>query len=284
MRRYVALILAVMLSAAGCDGNNSTLPGGDSSPLPSDGGPEPDASGCPEDRVVCEGVCCEEGARCRQGSCCADENVCGSDCCGEGELCLGGICHLDCDQGTRCLDADGNEMCCGANEICFMSSCRQPGNPCTSDTACELDEYCETSAGVCLPIPASTCEYRPPQGQFSPTVEWSWPPKGGPSAAPNHVDVLTPPAVGDMDGDGVPEIAIVAYRDKCDGGSYNTGMLTILRGDTGKEVLRLNDPNRRLYASTMPALGDLDADNLPEVVVMQTDRHLLAYELDGTLL
>jgi hypothetical protein len=98
------------------------------------------------------------------------------------------------------------------------------------------------------------------------------------------VDVLTPPAVGDMDGDGVPEIAIVAYRDKCDGGSYNTGMLTILRGDTGKEVLRLNDPNRRLYASTMPALGDLDADNLPEVVVMQTDRHLLAYELDGTLL
>jgi hypothetical protein len=115
-------------------------------------------------------------------------------------------------------------------------------------------------------------------------VEWEWPPPNGTSIRPNHVDVLTPPAVGDMDGDGVPEVAFVSYRDGCDGGSYETGILTILKGDTGEELLRLDDPNHRLFGNNAPALGDIDLDGNAEVLVWGSNDRIHAYELDGTLM
>ncbi|MGM0597504.1 MAG: FG-GAP repeat domain-containing protein [Myxococcota bacterium] len=234
--------------------------------------------------VPCGDDCCTDGARCRNGSCCDLENLCGASfCCEEGESCMGGYCHLDCEY-MRCLDVNQQEMCCGSEEICFMNECIIPGAVCENDSQCLLDEYCELSVGKCLPIPESTCEYFPPTGQFSPITEWSWPPPSGSPVLPDHVDVLSPPVIGDMNGDGIPEVAFVAYKDSCAGGNYNTGVLTILRGSDGTELLRLDDPARRLGSSTMPALGDIDLDGLPEVVVMQEDKKLLAYKLDGTLI
>jgi len=240
---------------------------------------------CPPDRQVCEGVCCEEGERCIGGMCCPEDDICGGSCCVEGEACMGGFCHLICEGGVRCLDEAGEEICCEGGTICFMNACMEPGGDCSSDADCALDEYCEEAIGKCLPIPESDCEYHPPPGEFSPFIEWSWPPEGGTAILPNNIDVLAPPAVGDMDGDGIPEVAFISYNDACGGGgSYTSGILTILRGDTGEEVLRLDDSSRRLGAAPAAAMGDLDGDGLPEVVVMQTSWRLLAYELDGTLL
>ena len=249
-----------------------------------DAGPDDnDAFVCPAGRVVCEGECCEEGERCREGGCCAEYNVCADFCCEHDEVCMGGHCHLRCSNGVRCLDYMNEEMCCLPGQICFMNNCMSPGAGCITDANCALDEYCEPTINKCLPIPTGGCEYFPPTGDFSPVLKWTWPPDEGPSILPNHLDVLTPPAVGDMDGDGVPEVAFVAYRDSCDGGSYWTGVLTILRGDTGEEVLRHDDASRRLGSSTAPALGDVDMDGYPEVLVMSDTQRILAYKPDGTL-
>jgi hypothetical protein len=245
----------------------------------------PEGFECPPGTQVCGTACCEEGTRCIDGACCPEDDICGGSCCVEGETCMGGYCHLICEGAVRCLDEAGEEMCCTGGDICFMSACTAPGADCGGDADCALDEYCEEAIGKCLPIPDSDCEYVPPTGLFNPIVEWTWPPEEGTAVLPNHLDVLAPPAVGDMDGDGVPEVAFVSYRDDCSGGAgYGTGVLTILRGDTGEEVLRLDDAARRLGAAPAPAMGDLDADGLPEVVVMQTNFRLLAYEMDGTLL
>jgi len=284
-----AVLLAVFLVAGGCGprttGNGEDDGGGnDNNQNVNDGGVEDDAFVCDGDRVVCEGVCCEVGEFCWDGQCCDDVSRCGDHCCAADELCMGGYCYPDCGQGTICLDTNDQALCCDSTEICFMNQCLVPGGWCDSDADCALTEYCEVSINACLPIPTSTCEYIPPAGDFTPTVEWTWPPTGGTTILPNHLDVLTAPAVADMDGDGIPEVAFVAYRDSCDGGSYWTGVLTIVRGDTGAEVLRLDDPTRRLGASTAPAMGDIDGDGLPEVIVMGVNWLLYAYELDGTLI
>jgi len=253
-----------------------------------EGGINPDGTTeCPSPRVVCNGVCCEENERCRDGVCCAQENLCGNFCCDEDELCKGGHCYLDCFDGVLCLDGEGEQICCQGDDICFMHECTTPGDHCISDGDCPLDSYCEETVGRCLPIPTSECNYYPPEGEFTPVVKWSWPPPEGPSVRPNHLDVLAPPVIGDMDGDGVPEVAFVSYRDSCAGGPSdyrNTGLLTIIRGDTGAEVLRLDDTSRRVHANTAPALGDLDLSGYPEVVVMSTGSNFYAYKVDGTLL
>ena len=288
----VALVGLVAVGVPACGGKNSGGGGEDDGGTNTnentnevqDAGTEDDAFVCPSDHIVCEGECCEEGELCREGQCCAEYNVCAGYCCSNDEVCMGGHCHLKCSNGVRCLDTMNQEMCCLPGQICFMNECINPGSGCSTDANCALDEYCEPTNNSCLPIPDSGCEYFPPVGEFSPIVEWAWPPEDGPSSLPHHVDVLTPPAVGDMDGDGIPEVAFVAYRDSCDGGSYYTGLLTILRGDTGEEVLRHDDPTRRLGASTAPALGDIDLDGDPEVLVMGENWRIYAYEMDGTLL
>lgn len=283
--------VCVPLLAWGC-GPRSTGNGGDGGAGDGgagDGSVNPDALvECLSPRVPCEGICCEEGERCRDGVCCAEENLCGAFCCNEGELCRGGYCHLDCGQGVLCLDSEGGQTCCSPGQICFMNDCTSPGASCSSDGDCPLDGYCEETIGQCLPIPTSQCNYYPPPGEFTPVVKWAWPTPEGPSVRPNMLDVLAPPVIGDMDGDGVPEVAFVSYRDSCAGGPTdyrNTGILTIVRGDTGEEVLRVDDPERWLHANTAPALADLDLDGFPEVVVMSaTQDKFFAYKVNGTIL
>ncbi len=242
---------------------------------------------CPPDQQACGAVCCDPGVRCVEGVCCPEDDICGMSCCGADEICMGGYCHLACEGGVRCLAGDGTEICCSDTEICFMGTCTVPGELCASDADCDLDEYCETSIGRCLPVPDTECEYIPPPGEFIPIVEWEWPPEDGTEIRPNHIDVLAPPAIGDMDGDGIPEVILISYRDACAGGGDNyrmTGVLTILDGATGAEKLRLDDRDYQLNANTAPALGDIDSDTLPEVVVMSAQSRLLAYELDGTMM
>jgi hypothetical protein len=285
---WTVAALTALLAVGGCgphkSGGGDADGGNGNNANANDGGVDPDAFVCDGNRVVCEGTCCETGESCWDSQCCDDQRRCGEHCCATDELCLGGHCYPDCGAGTLCLDESDQELCCGAAEICFMNQCLTPGAWCDADADCALTDYCELSINACLPIPNSPCEYIPPAGEFTPTVEWTWPPPGGTTILPDHVDVLTAPAVADMDGDGIPEVAFVAYQDSCVGGSYWTGVLTIVRGDTGAELLRLDDPTRRLGSSTAPALGDLDGDGLPEVVVMGVNWLLYAYKLDGTLL
>ncbi|PYR47170.1 MAG: hypothetical protein DMF95_17015, partial [Acidobacteria bacterium] len=83
--------------------------------------------------------------------------------------------------------------------------------------------------------------------------------------------VHTFPVVGDVDGDGVPEIIVTGF-----GGRVlifsNTGVLkrTVLLQGTW-------------FYSTAPALADLDGDGIPEIIV-QTNSHLNVVKGDGSVL
>src|SRR2546426_210974 len=83
--------------------------------------------------------------------------------------------------------------------------------------------------------------------------------------------VHTFPVVGDVDGDGVPEIIVTGF-----GGRVlifsNTGVL--------KRTVQLQGT---WFYSTAPALADLDGDGIPEIIV-QTNSHLNVVKGDGSVL
>lgn len=115
-------------------------------------------------------------------------------------------------------------------------------------------------------------------GVFEPAVEWRW---DAAVLAPGFEDPMMMPAVGDVDGDGVPEVVLVAYQDR----SYTgTGALTILDGATGEEQGAWTDlGGHSPYGSAGVALGDLDADGTPEIATISTDSRVLAVHADGSL-
>lgn len=209
---------------------------------------------------------------------CPAENRCGADCCEAGEECVDAMCLAECASEIRC----GPEYtCCGADQLCIAETCVDPGDACEEIFDCPANQYCETGLGRCLPRVAGRCEYFPPPGEFEPAEEWAW--DGSSSAtAPASVHVMMTPVVGDLTGDGIPEVVFMTYNSTESYGG--AGVLRAVRGDTGEEVLTISD--RPLCGNSGIALGDLDGDGTPEIVVAGgpcAGGPLLAFEPDGTL-
>jgi hypothetical protein len=121
------------------------------------------------------------------------------------------------------------------------------------------------------------CDTAPPGG-FTPITEWSYGSGQG---------CLSQPIVADLDQDGVPEVIFNLLAN-----FFNPpGYLTVLRGDTGALVWQ--DTAARLAYGSPPAVGDIDGDGEPEIVVVREyatslfatgDYTAAAYEADGTRL
>ena len=77
--------------------------------------------------------------------------------------------------------------------------------------------------------------------------------------------VDTFPVIGDVDGDGAPEIVVVTSEG-----------VKILSGNGTVE--RVMQPRGEIFYGTAPALGDLDGDGVPEIVVQTNER---AQRLEG---
>lgn len=148
----------------------------------------------------------------------------------------------------------------------------------TTDT--EGSDWPVVCEGV-LPLPDTvpideSCSTEPDTSELTAVVEWSRTDLG---AYPEYAQVLTAPLVGQLDddnGDGVidrydtPDVVAVA-----DDGEGNTndhfGLLGILRGSDGATeatILDLHSGDWGLhpYRYATPALGDLDADGVPELI------------------
>ncbi len=69
--------------------------------------------------------------------------------------------------------------------------------------------------------------------------------------------------VGDLDGDGVGDLAVGAPRD--DRGGSNSGSVTIYSGNSGTELAVLLGGAGERLGSSVAGLGDLDGDGSPEV-------------------
>ncbi|MBK7830673.1 VCBS repeat-containing protein [Nannocystis sp.] len=125
------------------------------------------------------------------------------------------------------------------------------------------------------------CTDKAPPDAFEPEPQWSF------MGPPGFENCIVMPLVanftddnddGEIDLCDVPDVVVVAGPDQ--GSDTPPSRLYLLDGLTGVE---------HGYAAELvqfggtPALGDIDADGLPEIVALSADAHLVAFEHDLTL-
>jgi hypothetical protein len=104
------------------------------------------------------------------------------------------------------------------------------------------------------------------EGTFDPIVEWEV--SGG--------SCMAGPAVGDLDGDGTPEIVYVRINSVFD----TAGDLVALKGDGSGQLWRAS---ANVGYGSPPAIADLDNDGHPEVIVVREYENSLFGDGDYTV-
>ncbi|MCA9971068.1 MAG: VCBS repeat-containing protein, partial [Anaerolineales bacterium] len=111
---------------------------------------------------------------------------------------------------------------------------------------------------------------------FNPVTKWT----AVFTQAPTHDQVAMMPAVGDVSGDGRPDVVFASYA----GQNYaNNGILRIYRGADGAEIASVTDPALRVNPLSSPVLVDLDGDGAAEIVAMLSGGGLAAFSGSGQL-
>jgi len=199
-----------------------------------------------------------------------------------------------CDEPSQ-LCGDDAELCCGSGEACIGDACAAVLDECTLGEDCEIDELCEPSLGVCISRDAvEVCEFRPPVGQFEPTIGCRWTPPVAPMGASAEEieiaamsEVVMTPAVANLtddNGDGAtdvldtPDIVFASFDYAVDGCCTRRGVLRIVSGAcngdgtmTTHATLRGITSDDWIGNSTGIALGNLHPDDItdervPEIV------------------
>jgi hypothetical protein len=132
------------------------------------------------------------------------------------------------------------------------------------------------------------CEQVAPPDSFDPEIQWTW--TGGEGLR----DATTLALVANLDddnGDGaadpcdIPEVIVLAYSQT----EFELGAkLVVLDGETGAEKMMIGEG---LGGSISPALGDVDGDGRPDIVVTErrTENggpaaYVVAYDAEGQLI
>jgi hypothetical protein len=137
-----------------------------------------------------------------------------------------------------------------------------------------------------------SCVRTTPAGSFSPTIKWHW---TNNTLSPGFHDIMMAPVAGNLDddnGDGhidsfdVPDVVFTAFTS----GRYQftnstPGRLVILDGATGAmKASHANFGGERFLPTGGVALGDIDADGIPDICTVGWDDLLVCGHGDGTLL
>jgi hypothetical protein len=208
-------------------------------------------------------------------------------CCEAGEICLDGVwCAVDCGP-TEVLCGAGLDICCNAGDVCLYDACVTPGDTCDNNFDC-LDDgwYCESTIGRCLPLPIGPlCEGEPQFSDIEPVLEWYWP--GISYGGFYYQNIMVSPAVGDVNGDGVPDVVVVVYHDS----SYATNnLIVVLNGEgdgQGNGQVLFTIPSAADPAAPMAcgsssvALGNFDADPGLEIVYNMVGGGIRIADNDG---
>ncbi|MDX2089624.1 MAG: VCBS repeat-containing protein [Kofleriaceae bacterium] len=125
------------------------------------------------------------------------------------------------------------------------------------------------------------CDDVAPPNSFEPELQWSW---TGPNG--EAYSIVTPLVANltDDNGDGAidlcdsPEVIVVASTSS--GQPTSPGHIYLLDGKTGVLETTISSV---VDATVTPALGDIDADGIAEIVTVDTSGRLIAFEHDGTL-
>ncbi len=193
---------------------------------------------------------------------------------------------------------DSGHVCdpaCPAGTVCRYEACVPPPTPCTTSLDCPGDQYCDTSAGECLPwgvgpggASNAECKREPVPGVFFPGAqcEWLGPPAGDPY--PAHTNVLATPMVATFYSQGefvAPSIVFTSYNFT-DGGPQSCvgsepanyyGVIRIINGRNCDQQATIAMP--AVIASASVAIADLGGDPTPEIVAARMDGGLVAFQL-----
>lgn len=305
-----ALAFLVLLAACDCSSTDPTRPCTDDSEcagdscidgfceavVPDAGRPDTPGSDimslCMDPEIMCGGSCCPGGELCMAGRCvedCGAAERCGSMCCGDGTACEDDRCVAVCDDITdRCGTMD--ELCCTSDQACLASSCVDLGVPCEFTEDCAVDEICLPSESRCVPRDSvDVCEFRPPVGEFSPTVGCRWTPPAG-AFSNSHAVVMTPSVAnlsddnedGDTNTEDIPDIVFASYVRSA-GCCQADAVIRIVSG------LCNDDGTMNTLASLpMPAYdnsnGILLANLHPDTMADERNPEIVASFRDGTTL
>lgn len=116
------------------------------------------------------------------------------------------------------------------------------------------------------------CNEKAPPNSFEPVEQWSW------GQERESAVIVLVANFTDDNGDGTvdlcdtPDVLVTHY-------AAFPARLTLLDGATGAEHWSTGD---EVHWHTTPAIGDIDDDGLVEIVTVDDDRYLVAYEHDGS--
>jgi hypothetical protein len=194
-----------------------------------------------------------------------------SDDCPDGQVCVAGECVPF--QGTCDEHAD-----CHGDTYCCEGGCLPPGE----------------QPGVCIDFGTGPeggahedCDGLVPVGLFQPSVqcEWTAPPPNDPF--PNHKSVLATPLAAPLPhvGQQTTELVFVTYNFT-DGGAQSGygsdpnyyGVIRVVNPRTCAQLESIHDPANKMIAATPPAIADLDADGVPEIVTHRASTGVIAFK------
>ncbi|MBX3182359.1 MAG: VCBS repeat-containing protein [Polyangiaceae bacterium] len=315
----LALVGAVALSGA-CGSDGSTVGGGGinggsgGSTTAGTGGTNPGGStfgGTGGSIHVDSGPGCSEcdGGVCIQGVCCDPVQACGNVCCGGGEVCSFQTCEVP--KGT-CVDSDD----CGANEYCEYSLGEPASSPDAGATpdggAPACVEGATPATGRCLTRPPTcangeepgdpiqclqACEYRPPVGEFNPTLKHTWEgthEDGQIMMAPIVIQLDDDNCDGKVDAKDIPEILFTTFKTTRPATGDNgaaiysqNGTLRAISIVNGQVVEKWSyypdEPfDDRLHPGAHLAAGNIDGLPGNEIIVCTQDGRARAVAADGT--
>ncbi|MFK7998401.1 MAG: FG-GAP-like repeat-containing protein [Polyangiales bacterium] len=240
--------------------------------IPDAGPPRTDAGLCQEENL-CGAMCCNDGEECVDGFQClpiCETTRCGDNgilCCDAGDICLDGVvCAADCAPEETLCGADSN-LCCPEGDVCVADACITPGIECANDFDCrDPSLYCEPTIGSCLPTGAGgdMCEVRPEFEEIAVTEEWHF--EGVMVGGSLYNQVINSPVVGDVSGDGIPDVVVPFYT----GTNWTLPVIVGLSGDTGEPLFTI-DRSVAPPDSEGVALANFDDDEALEFV----------YRIDG---
>jgi RHS repeat-associated protein len=109
---------------------------------------------------------------------------------------------------------------------------------------------------------------------LNPTVKWV---AESFTEAPTSRSSLSTPTVGDVNGDGIPDVVFSTYI------AANRGILRVVSGNTGAVLFTVTDPTLEVAPQAATTLADLDSDGRPELITIDPFLRVLVFNHDGTL-
>lgn len=200
--------------------------------------------------------------------------MCGGACCPTDKSCIEGQCLEAC-SGTRC--GEQMQKCCTGGDVCVGANCVTPGQECERTEECEVGEICEPTVGRCISRDyVEVCEYRPPEGEFSPTVDCNWSPNPGDphqgrdktESTPMVANVTDDNGDGETDTDDIPELIFLSHPEWC---CNEPSTIRIVSGECNSDgtMTTLGSISQPVSESSGGlAVGDLTGDGVPEIVAI----------------